>query len=387
MLTLISILNLLFHFGQTTQPPFKAQTLDSSIAIGYGIALGDVDGDGKPDILLADKKQFAWYRNGDWKKFVMIENLTEHDNVCIAARDIDGDGKVEVAVGAQWNPSETANAEQSGSVHYLIPPANPTGLWKAVELHHEPTVHRMKWLKAAGGKFYLVVVPLHGRGNVSGEGEGAKVIAYEFPKDVNGQWPMYTLVNDMHLTHNFHLAESTDKNSNGFYLAGKEGIRFIAENFKTGAEGKSRQLQGLTYGAGEVRMGKSASNKRFIATIEPMHGDKVVVYPQDDATKRIVLDDNIKEGHALAAADFTGTGSDQVVAGWRTPNNDSTVGIKLYTKKDPSGTQWQSQWIDKNGMACEDLQVMDLNKDGKPDIVASGRSTHNLKIYWNVAGK
>jgi hypothetical protein len=387
MLTLISILNLLFHFRQNTQPPFKAQTLDSSIAIGYGIALGDVDGDGKPDILLADKKQFAWYRNGDWKKFVMIENLTEHDNVCIAARDIDGDGKVEVAVGAQWNPSETANAEQSGSVHYLIPPANPTGLWKAVELHHEPTVHRMKWLKAAGGKFYLVVVPLHGRGNVSGEGEGAKVIAYEFPKDVNGQWPMYTLVNDMHLTHNFHLAESTDKNSNGFYLAGKEGIRFIAENFRTGAEGKSRQLQGLTYGAGEVRMGKSASNKRFIATIEPMHGDKVVVYPQDDATKRIVLDDNIKEGHALAAADFTGTGSDQVVAGWRTPNKDSSIGIKLYTKTNPSGTQWQSQWIDKNGMACEDLQVMDLNKDGKPDIVASGRSTHNLKIYWNVAGK
>lgn len=117
MLTLITILIFLLHFGQTAQPPFKAQIIDSSIAIGYGIALGDVDGDGKPDILLADKKQFVWYRNGDWKKFVMIENLTEHDNVCIAARDIDGDGKVEVAVGAQWNPSETSNAEQSGSVH------------------------------------------------------------------------------------------------------------------------------------------------------------------------------------------------------------------------------------------------------------------------------
>lgn len=387
MLTIIIILNFLLHFRQAAQPPFEGQTIDSTIAIGYGIALGDVDGDGKPDILLADKKQFVWYRNGDWKKFIMIENLTEHDNVCIAARDIDGDGKVEVAVGAQWNPSETANAEQSGSVHYLIRPADPTGLWKAVELHHEPTVHRMKWLKAAGGKFYLVVVPLHGRGNVNGEGEGAKVIAYEFPKDANGQWLMYTLVNDMHLTHNFNLVESTDKNMNGFYLAGKEGIRFINENFRTGAEGKSGQLQGLTYGAGEVRMGKAASGKNFIATIEPMHGDKVVVYPQEDATKRIVLDDNIKEGHALAAADFTGNGSDQVVAGWRTPNKDSTVGIKLYTKKDPSGTQWESQWIDKNEMACEDLQVSDLNKDGKPDIIASGRSTHNLKIYWNMAGK
>jgi len=34
-------------------------------------------------------------------------------------------------------------------------------------------------------------------------------------------------------------------------------------------------------------------------------------------------------------------------------------------------------------MACEDLKVIDLNGDGKQDIIASGRSTHNLKIYWN----
>jgi hypothetical protein len=38
-------------------------------------------------------------------------------------------------------------------------------------------------------------------------------------------------------------------------------------------------------------------------------------------------------------------------------------------------------------MACEDIQVMDLNGDGKPDIVASGRATKNLKIYWNKSAK
>jgi hypothetical protein len=118
------------------QPRFETQILDTSISIGYGIALGDVNGDGRPDILLADKKQFVWYRNGDWKRFVMAENLTDYDNVCIAARDLDGDGKVEVAVGAQWNPGETGDSVQSGSVHYLVRPSDPTQRWKAVRLQH-----------------------------------------------------------------------------------------------------------------------------------------------------------------------------------------------------------------------------------------------------------
>ena len=80
MLLRIISLGLALNFIQTSQPDFKDQTIDNNISIGYGLALGDVDGDGKPDILLADKKQFVWYRNGDWKKFVMAENLTASDN-------------------------------------------------------------------------------------------------------------------------------------------------------------------------------------------------------------------------------------------------------------------------------------------------------------------
>ncbi len=39
--------------------------------------------------------------------------------------------------------------------------------------------------------------------------------------------------------------------------------------------------------------------------------------------------------------------------------------------------------VDDNKMACEDLTVADLDGDGKIDIIAAGRATKNLKIYWN----
>jgi hypothetical protein len=387
MLFLIIGFELLLQFIKNPEPKFEAQTIDDKISIGYGLALGDVDGDGKPDILLADKNQFVWYRNGDWKKFVMIENLTAHDNVCIAARDITGDGKVEVAVGAQWNPSETSNDEQSGSVHYLIHPEDPTQRWKAIELPHVPTIHRMKWVKSSSGKYYLVVVPLHGRGNKNGEGEGVKILVYSYPENVSGQWPFYTWQSETHLTHNFDIAESKDRKKSGFYLAGKEGVRFIQEDFDKSSLEKTKKLPGMDHGAGEIRFGKLTTNANFIVTIEPMHGEELVVYLDGGEPQRIVIDADLKEGHALAAADFLGEGSDQVVAGWRVPNKDGKTGIKLYSKKKSRGTIWESYWIDENGMACEDIQVMDMNGDGKPEIVASGRATKNIKIYWNKSGK
>lgn len=367
MLRLLIYLHILF--SENASPAFEEQVIDNNISIGYGIALGDVDGDRRTDILLADKTQIVWYRNGDWKKFVMAENLTELDNVCLAARDLDGDGKVEVAVGAQWNPGETSDTNRSGSVHYLVRPSDPAQKWTPVTLHHEPTVHRMRWIKTSDGKSYLVVLPLHGRGNKGGEGAGVNVIAYEYPTDVHSPWKMHTISREMHLTHNMDFKESPTQ----LYLAGKEGLRVINEPFSGNTT--SRELKGKTFPAGEIRLGN-----KYIATIEPMHGNKVVVYPKNREAERIVLDSSLNEGHAIGIADFSGDGTEQIVAGWRNPDNQQQVGIRIYRL---NGTRWETSWIDKNGMACEDLQIADLNGDGKKDIIASGRSTKNVKIYWN----
>ena len=369
------------------EPFFEHQVIDDEVSIGYGIAIGDVDGDGKPDILLADKNQFVWYRNGDWKKFVMIENLTEYDNVCIAARDIDGDGKVEVAVGAQWNPGETSDTAKSGSVHYLIRPDDPTERWTAVKLHHEPTVHRMRWAKAAEGKYHLIVLPLHGQGNKGGEGKGVKVIAYEMPEDPTQEWQHWVIDQSMHLTHNLDVYG--DESGESVYIGGKEGIKTFSYVKGKWRPHKQGRWVVKDHGVGELRVGKTGENIPILAAIEPLHGDVLTAYvPRGGATtldqaERVILDRNLKEGHGLAVADFIGRGRDQVVAGWRNPNDAGVIGIKIYIPFNALWEAWDTRWIDMDEMACEDLVVADLDGDGKLDIIAAGRATHNLKIYWN----
>ncbi len=374
---LLSLFWFAIHFSG--DPKFEPQILDTNVSIGYGLAIGDVDGDRKPDILLADKKQFVWYRNGDWKRFVIIENLTESDNVCIAARDIDGDGKVEVAVGAQWNPAETSDTLKSGSVHYLIRPKDPTHLWKAIELHHEPTVHRMRWVKTEGNNYQLIVLPLHGRGNKNGEGIGVRVIAYEKPKDVTQKWQYQVMDNSMHLTHNLDVVTYGDNEM--IYVGGKEGIKmFSYQNGKWRTSPDSEWfVQGKSFG--ELRAGQVSGHIVFMAGIEPMHGSELTVYDQQATVVRSTLTSDLNQGHALATADVIGTGYPQVLVGWREPNSEKKVGIKIYSQESPGN--WKDCWIDDNGMACEDIQIADLNGDGKKDIIASGRSSHNLKIYWN----
>lgn len=312
----------------------------------------------------------------------MVNNLTASDNVSITARDINGDGKVEIAVGAQWNPSEVSDKAKSGSVHYLIRPEDPTSPWTPVQLHHEPTVHRMRWVKADDNKYHLIVLPLHGRGNVNGEGAGVKVIAYEMPDDPKEEWKLETIDESMHLTHNFDVVE--DGSGETLYIGGKEGIKvFSYRNGKWGpAESGEWLVKNQSFG--EVRLGGS-KEKPFLAGIEPMHGNMLTVYtfPNGADPVRTVLTSDLHQGHALGVADLLGLGNDQVVAGWRNPNKENKVGIKLFIPQNQEKTAWKDIWIDDNEMACEDLQLADLNGDGKTDIIAAGRATNNLKVYWN----
>jgi len=360
---------------------FKDQTVDDKIQIGYGLAIADVNGDGKPDICLVDKQEVAWYENPGWEKHVIAEKLTELDHVCIAAQDIDGDGKAEIAVGAGWNPSDTVN---SGAVFYLVPPADRKGKWKPVELHHEPTVHRMWWVRDEAGEFSLVVAPLHGRGNKNGAGEGVRLLEYLRRSSPEGSWEARLIDDSMHMTHNLDPVQWDRDPATEILYCGKEGVLLLNRSGNEWHKTKivSPDQQPGFAGAGEVRLGK-LKESRFIATIEPMHGTNVVLYTEGTPWKRHLLDSSLADGHAVATGDLLHQGFDQIVVGWRGKNADGKVGVKLFQAKDSTATEWTQSWIDDNNMACEDLKLSDLNGDGWLDVIAAGRATKNVKIYWN----
>jgi len=120
-----------------------------------------------------------------------------------------------------------------------------------------------------------------------------------------------------------------------------------------------------------------------------MHGNLLAIYASPSANdahalwKRNVIDTSLKEGHALACGDLLGVGFDQIVVGWRNKNSDGKVGIKIFIPLDKEGKKWSQTLLDDNTMACEDLCLADLNGDGKLDLIASGRATKNVKVYFN----
>ena len=363
-------------------PKFRHVTIDADVKVGYGTAIADMNGDKKPDIILCDAHNIAWYENPSWKKHIIVENLTPRDHVCIAVRDIDGDGKAEIAAGAQWNPGETSDTSKSGAVFYLIPPDDRTQKWTPVQLEHEPTTHRMRWFATPTGKFDLVVLPLHGRGNKGGKGDGVRTLAYHKPSDAESKWSTTVIDDRMHTSHNFEVAQWDKDAANEMLLGGLEGVFLL----NPAIHGGWTRQQISNNPTGEVRQGAGARGEKFIAAIEPMHGNQLSVYTATKGKKlwdRNVIDDSLDQGHALATGDFLGNGSDQIVVGWRGTRRTGKVGVKLFYPTDKKHAQWKSLLIDDNQMATEDIRVADLNADGKPDLVAAGRASHNLKIYFN----
>ncbi len=131
-------------------------------------------------------------------------------------------------------------------------------------------------------------------------------------------------------------------------------------------------------GTSDIAVGQ-LRHERFLAAIEPWHGNQVSVYRlRRKQWERKVIDATLVDGHTIQTADFNGDGNDEILAGFR------GKGHSVYIYYSEGGGNWTRRTLDDGGISAAACAVADLNADGRPDVVCIGAATANLKWYENL---
>jgi len=370
---------------------FEKFTLDEAMSAGYGVEVADIDGDGLADIiaLATNPAQLAWYKNPGWEKYVI--NSTATSNIDSAPMDIDGDGDTDIVLASAFSLRESSTG---GLVHWLENPGNPAVNqdWEMHFIDEIPTSHRLKWGDINGdGEPELVNLPIVGAGASAPLYQvNLQLVAYSIPDDLSvGSWPGVVLDQSLQMSHGFDLMDWDSDGRTDIITASFDGVHLLQLAKRGEPVAKSHIGEGLVAerparGSSEVDVGE-LDGERFVATIEPWHGNQVVVYSpgedQDALWQRAVIETEFNNGHALLVDDLDNDGLDEIIAGQL--SEPFSAFIYRYNAR---AALWDRIDLDLGGISLSGLAIYDLNGDGYKDIVGVGGATENV-VYYQNSGK
>ena len=369
-------------------PPirFREHTIATGLKGGYQVVPFDINHDGKIDLiaLASGMTDLVWYENpgpnkDSWERHVIASNLPRMINV--AAADLDGSGIPTIVLAYEFSMEASKSI---GIVAVLHSDGDPRRPWKMTEIDRLPTSHRLRWADIDGsGKKVLVNAPLTGSHASPPEFRGRVPLVYYRP----GEWKRQ-LIDDLNegVVHGIAAVDWDGDGRDGILTASFLGIHFHKYKPGTGAEwsrieiAKGDPAPWPKSGASDIAVGKTG-RERFLAAIEPWHGNQVSVYRKRGAAwVRQVIDDALLDGHTIHAADLDGDGNDEIIAGCR----GKSQSVYLYSF---DGANWKRQILDDGGMASAACAVADLSGHGRLDVACIGSATQNLKVYENLSNE
>ncbi len=363
------------------QVAFVPHVIESKIPGGYAVMVTDMNNDRRPDVLGLTSRitELAWYENPSWQRHVLVEGMKGLVNM--AAHDTDGDGIPELAL---ENEFSMVAANSQGLLWLLRHQGDPRKPWKAERIDALTTSHHVGWADVDGdGKKELINAPLIGPKALAPKYEDRVPLVYYQV----GDWKR-RLIDDQltGVLHRLRVVQWDPDRREEILTAGFDGIVLHRARGRGGKLrwentllARGHQEPAPRAGSSDVGMGR-LGKRRFLASIEPWHGNEVVVYTQGKGGQwvRQVIFTELKEGHEVALGDFDGDGRDDIAAGDRRAGN-----LHVFWSLDAGGSQWRHEVVDAGGMAGSGCTTADLNLDRRVDIVCIGNSTANIKWYEN----
>lgn len=361
---------------------FAPHDIDSDFRGGYAVASADFNKDGKPDVIAnsLSVSEVAWYENPSWTRHVVVADARQVVNQ--AMYDVDKDGIPEIAFQSGF---AMLPAKSEGLNWLARNQGDPRQPWKVEKVDAFPTSHHVVWADFDGdGAEELVNAPLIGPKGLAPTYDQDQVPVFWYsPKD----WTRHAITNDIPgIIHRVRVARWDGNSRDQLLVASFEGIAVYRASGSGSAMTFEKQLltpghvdKAPRLGASDVGVGRQ-DGRKFFASVEPWHGNEVAVYTDVGGQwQRRVIFDKIGAGHEVVVVDLNGDGRDDVVANDNsrpTQNNPSASigGVHVfYAPDDAAAGAWQYQRLE-NTAAMNGCVPVDINGDRRIDLLCTGAS-------------
>ena len=344
----------------------------------------DLNHDGKVDLigLGSGADSLVWYENPSWAPHVIVPAA---QMINAAAADLDNDGIPEIALayGFSSNP-----AKSTGNIAILHSNGDPKAPWTLKQIDQMPAAHRVRFADIAGnGHKVLVVAPVlnaQAKGFPDPDHFPTPLLMYR-----PGEWKRELIPQENKgVVHGLLPFDWYGDGRQDLLTAGYSGVFVHSlgkdEKWKHLEISAGSPAEWPNGGAGEIAVGKMRG-KQFFATIEPFHGNMVVVYTQDPQGhyQRNVIDNSLVNGHTLTLVDVDGDGIPEIVAA----GSGTRTGLFFYRATDASGQKWQRMLMD-NDMSAQSCVVTDIKGGGRNnDVVCIDTRGSNALKWYEYQGK